>query len=224
MRPYYEANGITIYHGDCRAILPALCGVDLIVTDPPYGTGGWRRTTSGAGSNPAASLIQEDWDDGLVDWVALTTAPILTFWPPAKTSHLLNAAIASGRTKHRALYMRKRDPKPMPGGRTSWSVEPVWSLSADGFLLYGGDDVIEVSTPRLGRDRDATGHPYEKPLRAMTWLIGKTGAQTVCDPFMGSGSTLVAAKALGRCAIGIETDEQYVNVAIDRLQQEVLAL
>jgi len=223
-QPYYDdGKGIQIYHGDCLEVLPTLNDVDLVLTDPPYGTGGWRRTASGAGSNPAASLVQEEWDDGSTAWVALTTAPIVTFWTASKTSHLLNAAIASGRTKHRALYMRKRDPKPMPGGRTRWSVEPVWVLSADGFLIYGGDDVIEVSTPRKGRDREATGHPYEKPLRAMTWLVSKTTAPTICDPFMGSGTTLLAAQLMGRRAIGIELDERYCEIAARRLQQEVMA-
>jgi site-specific DNA-methyltransferase (adenine-specific) len=221
VKPYYNHEGITIYHGDCREVLPIL-QADIIVTDPPYGTGGWRRTTSGAGSNPSGALVQEAWDDGAVDWIGVVDAPVLTFWPPAKTSALLNAANAAGLTKHRALYMRKRDPKPMPGGRTRWSVEPIWALSRDGFLLYGGDDVIEVSTPRLGRDADATGHPYEKPIEALLWLIGKTSAATICDPFMGSGTTLRAAKNLGRRAIGIELEERYCEIAARRLGQEVL--
>jgi site-specific DNA-methyltransferase (adenine-specific) len=120
--------------------------------------------------------------------------------------------------------MRKRDPKPMPGGRTAWSVEPIWVLSRDGFVLMGGDDVYEASTPRLGRDTDATGHPYQKPLEVMEWLIGKTSSPLIIDPFMGSGTTLLAAKNLGRKAIGIENDEQWCDTVARRLAQEVLPL
>ncbi len=224
LRPYFDDGQCVIYHGDCREILPSL-SFDVIVTDPPYGTGGWRRQAAGAGSNPSGSLVREAWDDGAVDWIG-SGHPVMAFWPPARTLDLLKAATAAGLTKHRALYMRKLDPKPMPAGRTRWSTEPVWVLSQDGFVLYGGDDVCEASTPRLGRDAEATGHPYEKPLEIMAWLIGKLPAtcRTILDPFMGSGTTLRAAKDLGRKAIGIEIEERYCEIAARRLSQQVLPL
>lgn len=226
MRPYYEHGGITIYHGDCREASPSIWALgDVIVTDPPYGTGGWRRDGAGQGSNPTGTLVQETWDDGAVDWLGRVTAPILTFWPAAHTSKLLGAAIASGRPKHRALYMRKRDPKPQVGGRVRWSMEPIWVLSREGFLLYGGDDVVEATTPREGRDADATGHPYQKPEHVMAWLLSKVipGAD-ILDPFMGSGTTLIAAKRLGRRAVGIEREERYCEIDAKRLAQEALPL
>lgn len=225
MNPYFQDESCTIYHGDCRDYLSGLA-FDVIVSDPPYGTGGWRRTEAGAGSNPSGSLVREAWDSGAVDWVVLANGrPVLTFWPAARTFQLLAAAISAGLTKHRALYMRKLDPKPMPAGRTRWSTEPIWVLSEDGFVLYGGDDVCEASTPRLGRDTDATGHPYEKPLEVMGWLIGKLppACLTVLDPFMGSGTTLRAAKDLGRKAIGIEIEERYCEIAAKRLAQQVIS-
>lgn len=221
MKPYFERDGITIYHGDCRDVLPDFDG--LVVTDPPYGTGGWRRHNSGQGGNPSGALVSEAWDDGAVDWVHLCRSPIMTFWPAARTSFLLAAALSAGLVKHRCLYMRKRDPKPMPAGRVRWSVEPVWVLSQDGFCLYGGDDVMEASTPRVGRDAGATGHPYEKPISVMRWLIKKSPASPVIlDPFMGSGTTLRAALDLGRKAIGIEIEERYCEIAARRLDQLVL--
>jgi site-specific DNA-methyltransferase (adenine-specific) len=228
MRPYYEdrASGITIYCGRCEDVLPTLAPVEIVLTDPPYGTGGWRRIGASAGSDPSASLVREEWDDGAVDWLPLVSSceAVITFWPEGTVSRLLAAATACGFSKHRAVYMRKRDPKPTPGGRMRWSVEPIRVLSGDGFLLEGGDDVYEDSTPRLGRDADATGHPYQKPIEVLRWLVAKTRARTILDPFMGSGTTLRAAKDLGRRAIGIEENEHWCEIAVQRLRQAVLPL
>jgi site-specific DNA-methyltransferase (adenine-specific) len=229
--PYYEQSGITIYHGDCREILPALNLHEgaVIVTDPPYGTGGWRRADSGNGDDPTATLVREAWDDGCVDWLALAPAivPVIAFWPAQFTAQLLAGALATGRTKHCALYMQKHDPKPQVAGRVRWSMEPIWVLSIDGFLLFGGDDVVGASTPRLGRDTDANGHPYQKPESVMQWVIAKLMPcdDPVVDPFMGSGTTLVAAKRLRKQrALGIEREERYCEIAAKRLQQEALPL
>lgn len=223
MTPYYDDGQVVIYHGDCREVLPL--EVDAVVTDPPYGTGGWRRGRSGAGSDPRGSLVIEEWDDGAVDWVTLAaTDAVVTFWPSVHALRLLAAATADGLTYHQTLYMRKRDSMPKPQGRIRWSVEPVWVLSRKPFGLHGGDDVVTVSTPRLGRDHDATGHPYQKPVEALTWVLSKTSVTSLVDPFMGSGTTLVAAKALGLRAVGIEQDEGWCEVAARRLAQGVLAL
>jgi len=226
MTPYYEQDGITIYHGDCMDVLPSLDWTSaIVVSDPPYGTGGWRRMETGQGDNPAASLVIEDWDEGATDWLGLVKADaVLAFWPAARTRLLLEAADNAGLTKHRALYMQKLDPKPQVQNRIKWSMEPVWCLAREGFQLYGGTDVMAASTPRLGRDRDATGHPYEKPIEVMIWLIAKTKHDLIIDPFMGSGTTLRAAKDMGRRAIGIELEEKYCEIAAKRLQQQVLDL
>jgi hypothetical protein len=122
------------------------------------------------------------------------------------------------RPKVRLLYMRKRDPKPQVGGRTAWSVEPIVCASDDGFLLYGGTDWCEASTPRLNRDACATGHPYQKPEQVMRWLIAKTKAGTIADPFMGSGTTGVACANLGRKFIGIEIERRYFDIACERIE------
>lgn len=220
MKPYYSHGGITIYHGDCREVLPGMTGADLVVSDPPYGTGGWRRPATGAGGNPMAQLVREEWDDGAVEWVD-GSVPVVTFWSAGNSLPLLRRASAVGLVKHRMLYMHKRDPKPQVAGRIAWSIEPIWALSRDGFVLRGGTDWFSDSTPRLGRDADATGHPYQKPIEVMRWLVDKTEG-TVLDPFMGSGTTLRAAKDLGRRAIGIEIEERYCEIAAKRLSQEVL--
>lgn len=222
MEPYYSDGQVTIYCGKAEDVLPQL-RYDVIVTDPSYGTGGWRRTASGNGQNPSASLIKESWDGGALEWISLTVGPVLSFWPAAHTLELLSAAAAHGLTKHRCVYMRKRDPKPQVGGRIKWSVEPVWVLSEDGFVLIGGDDVYETTTPRMGRDAEANRHPYQKPLDFMRWLIAKLEPCIVCDPFAGSGSTLEAAKILGFQSIGIDQEEEYCEIAARRLQQGVFS-
>jgi len=226
--PYYEDEQIQIWHGRWQDVLPAIA-IDssvAVITDPPYGTGGWRRPEAGNGSDPSASLIVEDWDDGAIEWIApcSVAALVLTFWPAARTSKLLAAADAADLTKHRAVYLRKPDPKPQVGGRISWSCEPVWALSRDGVVLYGKSDWHEASAPRVNRNLDATGHPYQKPTSAMKWLVAMTKQPIILDPFMGSGTTLLAAKTLGRRAIGIEQDEAWCAATVSRLQQSVMDL
>ena len=220
MKPYYEHAGITIYHGDCREVLPGLSD-GWLVTDPPYGTGGRRRGSAGQGSDPAGRLVREGWDTGEVEWVD-GRMPCAAFYPAGRTLALLGRAAAVGLTKHRAVYLHKPDPSPQFGGRMAYSVEPVWVLTRDGFTLTGGTDWYEASAPRANRDNDATGHPYQKPAAFMEWLISKLPDATLTDPFMGSGTTLVAAKNLGRKAIGIEIEERYCEIAAKRLAQEVL--
>jgi site-specific DNA-methyltransferase (adenine-specific) len=178
----------------------------------------------GQGSNPSARLVREAWDVGAVDWIGLTTGPaVLAFYATQNVLPFLSAAADRGLSKVRALYLHKRDPKPQFGGRIAWSVEPIWCCSQDGFQLYGGTDWWEDSAPRMGRDADATGHPYQKPIEAMQWAIAKlTDGIPILDPFMGSGTTLVAAKNLGRKAIGIEIEERYCEIAAKRLAQGVL--
>ena len=222
MTPYYADDLVTIYHGGSQAITPGLA-FDLVVSDPPYGTGGWRRPASGRGSSPKAALVREAWDAGDVGWIT-GTHPVVTFWPAARTWLLLSRAQRVGLTKHRALYWQKPDPKPQVGGRTAWSIEHVWVLSGDGFLLYGDTDLYRQSAIRMHRDSEAVGHPYQKPEDVMRWLVGKTRVGTILDPFMGSGTTLVAAKSLGRRAIGIEIEERYCEIAARRCSQEVLGL
>lgn len=224
MRPYYEEAGITIYHGDCREILPQLnASVDLVLTDPPYGTGGRRRLESGQGSNPKSELRREAWDMPLVDWLAdFPSVAWMLFWPSSRAKDLLTEANLREHPVHRQLFWRKLDPMPRPANQTRFSVEPIWLLSANGYCLKGGEDWFEASAPRDNRDADSTGHPYQKPIEVLRWLLNLTDAKAVLDPFMGCGTTLRAAKDLGRRAIGIEIEERYCEIAANRLRQSVM--
>lgn len=223
---YYQDSDTALWHGRWQDVPPSALEADVLVTDPPYGTGGWRRLEPGAGSDPSGTLVVEPWDDGALDWLRFfgpRVQAVLTFWPPARTSLLLNAANEVGLTKHRCLYWQKPDPKPQVGGRTAWSMEPVWCLSRDGFLLYGGTDVWRQSSPRRGQAQ-CTGHPYQKPLHLMHWLLTKLRVGSVCDPFAGSGTTLRAAKDAGMRAVGVEEDQRWCSVTVGRLRQAVLPL
>lgn len=209
-----------LWHGDCLEVMPMLDAFDLVLTDPPYGTGGWRRDATGNGSNPAAKLVREDWDDGALEWLALCRGvPVLTFWPAQHMPELMAAATRLGYDKVRMLYMRKLDPKPQISGRVSWAVEPIVALGNEGFQLYGGTDWCEASTPRANRDADATGHPYQKPLAVMRWALDKAKGETVLEPFLGSGTTGVAAVMAGRRFIGIEQDRLWFDLACARIER-----
>lgn len=220
-----EAEPVKVIQGDCLDVLsrlPAGC-VDAVITDPPYGTGGWRREGSGQGSSPAARLIRESWDDGRLDWLhhaARVSPVVMTFWPSARASALLLAANAEGLIKHRAVYWHKPDPKPQVSGRVAWSVEPVWVLSRDGVQLYGETDWFSASTPRVRRDQEAVGHPYQKPLRVLRWLLRKLpDARLILDPFAGSGTTGVAAAIGGRRCLLIEKEPTYADIARRRVAE-----
>ncbi len=219
-----DENPVVVWEGDCLQLLrelPAGC-VDAVVTDPPYGTGRWARKHSGQGSNPSGTHRRDEWDDGSLEWLSLIppSVPIVTFWPCVHLHRLLAAAIVLRRTKQRQLYMRKRDPMPSMTGVTQWAVEPVWLLSEEGFHIRGGEDIIDVSTPRIGRDIGATGHPNEKPLGCLRWLIEKTPEDfVILDPFAGSGTTGVAAILEGRKCILIEKEPKYAAICRRRVAE-----
>ena len=197
MEPYYEHAGITIYHGDCREILPGLTA-DVVVTDPPYGIGfagqptKWQRR---AGASP------ERWDDEAPDLAAvLAAAPTSCIWggnyfplPPSRGW----------------LVWTKPDAPPSMG-----SVELAWTNR--------DQNARHISHSISATNAERVGHPTQKPLRVMRWCLEAMPPGLILDPFMGSGTTLRAAKDLGRKAIGIEIEERYCEIVAKRLAQEVL--
>jgi DNA modification methylase len=206
MTPYYDQDGITIYHGDCREVLPTLDVCDLLLTDPPYGIGrdGKPPSTSSHGGHKGYEFA--GWD----------TQP-----PDNKTLILaLGAArdsIVWGANYFPAVFW------PSSG----------WLLWDKGQRIDQADGELAFSTRRgplrvftLNRVAimtDGAVHPTQKPEALMRWcLMFFPDAKTILDPFAGSGTTLVAAKRLGRTAIGIELNEAYCEIAAKRLRQRVL--
>lgn len=204
MKPYYEHGGITIYHGDCREILPSLWfGVDLVLTDPPYGHGD--RWSGGTwASNPIYELAFK-WDAAPVDQ---TTMQMVIGAAPK--------AIVWGGNYYA-----------LPPSRCwlAWEKASKMATMADFELAWTN---LDRPAKMLREQRNPDGkraHPTQKPLSVMRWCLSFVpDASRVLDPFVGSGTTLRAAKDAGLSAIGIEIEERYCEIAAKRLEQEVLPL
>jgi len=207
VKPYYERDGITIYHGDCREILPTLAA-DVMVTDPPYGS----NYSSGRNGPYRGVAIANDQDVSFRDEVlALWKGPALVFgeWrnpvPNARQAMVWDKGLAAGMGDLSIPW------------KPNWEMVFVIGTGFSGKRTSGilvGSVVTWASKGRV--------HPNMKPVSLMADLIAKCPAGLVLDPFMGSGTTLVAAKLGGRRAIGIEIEERYCEIAAKRLAQGVL--
>ena len=217
MKPYFERDGIVIYHGDCREVLP-MVEADVIVTDPPYGVAHFSNRSAHMYGEMAQYRNRIDGDETTEarDWVLAWAGdrPCIVFgtWKmprPAGTRAV--------------LIWDKGEACGMGDTSLPWkpSHEEIYIIGS-GFLGHRGGGVLRAYVP----PRVAMGrlHPTEKPVSLLSQLIQKCPAGTIVDPFMGSGSTLVAAHSLGRRAIGIELEERYCEIATRRLQQAVLPL
>lgn len=219
MQPYYEHNGITIYHGDCRDVLPNL-SADILVTDPPYGLAhSSNRTSALYGAVDAYygdGSIANDQDTTLRDFVLqwAGTRPALVFgsWKVQRPANV------------RALLIwDKGEASGMGDLSIPWkpSHEEIYVIGS-GFQGRRTTGVLRAYVP--ARISFGRLHPNEKPVSLMKMLLQKCPDGVVVDPFMGSGSTLRAAKDLGRRAIGIDLEERYCDLAARRLSQEVMEL
>jgi site-specific DNA-methyltransferase (adenine-specific) len=201
--PYYQDDLVTIYHGDCREWMPE---ADVLVTDPPYGIGkdGQTPTTGGHGGRKGYAHL--GWDDERPSRETfdrmLASASVAIIWGGNYFADLLPPT-------GKWLVWDKGQRINQSDGELAWT-------SMDGALRI-------YTQNRVALMQDGARHPTQKPLSVMRWCIGMTEG-TILDPFMGSGSTLVAAKSLGRKSIGIEIEERYCEIAAQRCSQEVLGL
>jgi site-specific DNA-methyltransferase (adenine-specific) len=212
MKPYYDHSGVTIYHGDCREIL-ADVKADVLVTDPPYGVGfhgkGTKHTKQSGGYLRAddAAIGPE------VVRVALTMVVRGLVFPGSRILFDYPRPDDLG-----GAYC------PSGAGRGRWGFtcfNPV--------LFYGTRPNRPGMLPTTFRSfdlADDVDHPCPKPMAWMRWAVELSSLpeETTLDPFCGSGTTLRAAKDLGRRAIGIEIEERYCEIAAKRCAQEVLDL
>ena len=237
--PYYSDDHVTIYHGDCLELMPTLPMVDLVVTDPPYSlsVASDHKNRPGKGTRRLNFFNgDQDWDAmtlGVVERVAIAAekAPALYVWCGHRQFGGLIDHLEGEGFKTRFLVWQKACPVPAPPG-VGWD-------SAAELCVYAFRDgrkwtpptgtkcpnVIVADSYRHGQP-GKVDHPTQKPLSTASIPIGFSTepGDVVLDPFMGSGTTLRAAKDLGRKAIGIELEERYCEIAAARCGQEVLEL
>jgi site-specific DNA-methyltransferase (adenine-specific) len=217
--PYYTDEFVTLYHGDCREVT-AWLEADVLVTDPPYGIGWNRGTNSVRHSKPQPGILG-DHDtsarDGALDlWGTLR---------PGVVFGSLHAPAPIG--NRQTLIWRKPTDAGVYGSTMGWrrDVEAVFLIGTWPRRTPRWSSVLVSRARSVGNPSSAagrTGHPHAKPLDLMEELINRAPLGVIADPFAGSGSTLVAAKQLGRNAIGVELDERYCEIAAKRLSQGVL--
>ena len=203
------ANGVTLYLGDCRDVLPTLGRVDAVVTDPPYGIGedGGRCRSRKLTKYPRV-LDKGGWDSappesGVFDAMRGCSNDQI-IWGGNYFSDKLPPSKGW-------LYWQKLMGGDFADGELAWTSRDR-SLREFTFSPKGGD-----ITSKFAR---TTEHPTQKPVELMRWCIGLLpDARTILDPFMGSGTTGVAAVKLGRKFIGIEIHEPYFDIACRRISE-----
>lgn len=213
--PYYEDDLVTLYHGDCREVT-AWLEADVLVTDPPYGVShlsGWGRDLWGTVAEYSQRIAQDQ------DLAARDFA--LTAWGD-RPALVFGSWKRERPTGTRALLVwDKGEAAGMGDLSIPWKPnhEEIYVLGT-GFTGARTTGVLRAYTP--GRISMGRVHPTEKPVSIMGELVRKCPPGVVADPFSGSGSTLVAAKAEGRSTIGVELDERYCEIAAKRLAQDTL--
>lgn len=207
MSPYYQDDAVTLYLGDCRELLPEL-DADVVVTDPPYGVG--------------MLAFDDDFAAGVEGFNLAPGQRAAVFHSPRRILEFVNAA--SQWSFERLLWMHKMADLSMP-----WRG---WCMNSEAIAIFSRSREGWPDPPSYRSDLynvapwGKVGHPNAKPPVVVGDLIDKLAApdDVVLDPFAGAGTTLMAAKARGRRAIGIEKEERYCEIAVARCSQEVLEL
>jgi DNA modification methylase len=247
LTPYYEDVAATLYLGDCREILPQLGAVDHVISDPPYARDVYLRAASTTATNKGFS----DYElkrrgqslakmgagdigsiDAMLDDVAAQIGRLARRWSlvfsDVETCFRWRAALESAGMRYvRTGAWVKPDAMPqMSGDRPSVGFEPCTITHAQGPMRWNGGGKQAVWTHFTSKGHARPDHPCPKPEPLMLELVQQftDPGELILDPFAGSGTTLLAAKRLGRRAIGCEVNEAFAEVAAKRLQQGALPL
>ena len=215
MKPYYDQDGITIYHGDCRDILPTLEKVDLVLTDPPYGIGEAAGKNYSRGNKaPPKRYAFLNWDD----------KPI--------SQDLINIVIQSAR--HAIIFGGNYYALPPSSCWLVWDKVNGDSDFADCELAWTNFKTAvrkyewkwQGMLQQAGTPKDIRSHPTQKPSGLFGLIIADYSKEgdLILDPFLGSGTTAYCAKKLNRKCIGIEIEEKYCEIAAKRCSQQVFNL
>ena len=208
IEPYYDRGGITIYHGDCAEVMNQLGEFDLLLTDPPYGIG--ERLVKGGKGGSFDMLINSGanlWDTKISEQLMGRLFEVTE-----------NQIIWGGN-----FYKLPPCNQPLcwdkvrPNQRNLSEFEYCWTS------FTGRARMFRFCANGGFVSKEHRYHPTQKPLQLMQWCLSiDTDSETVLDPFMGSGTTLVACKLAGISCVGIEREESYCEAAVKRLAQEVL--
>ena len=208
MKPYYERAGVIIYHGDCREILPSLPRVDVVLTDPPYSVGRSEGEFNASG-NIAVSLH-----------LASEKAPtcIVFGTSSGRGIEFLRSSIRA--LPHcRVLAWHRSYVNSPAAGPWRWDLVLIHVFGKGAFGRPEHSSLIQTDgTQSLAIE---TGHRSPVPVEVMQHLYEPFAPGVLLDPFMGSGSSLLAARRARGTAIGIEIEERYCELAAKRLSQEV---
>ena len=194
MKPYYQDNHATIYNCDCEEVLPELPEVDLVLTDPPYPD--WMAKEYNYNPNKIIKVL-----NGAVSFVCFWTAKE-KFLVEYDRVHIWDKKVGCG-SQYERIYEKNY-------GDKNWCVYNYYLINSTVAASYS-NDIFNI-------------HKAQKPIKLIKKLIVRGNANTILDPFMGSGTTLLAAKDLNKKVIGIETVEKYCEIAANRMCQEVLEL
>ena len=201
----------TLYMGDCRDILPTLGKVDAVVTDPPYGINAANMHKDSGAKRGAAAAAK-----GVYDATEWDAAPV--------DFELLEMIIGSAR--HAVIFGGNYYPMPPARCWLVWDKENGGNEFADAEMAWTNLDkpvrlVRHMWNGMLRKGQEERhGHPTQKPVEVMKWCIGHLPEpnETILDPFMGSGTTGVAAVQMGRKFIGIEREPKYFDIACKRIE------
>jgi len=240
MKPYYQHGGVTIYHGDCREVLPTIESVDHVLMDPPYSDHVHNKQRRG-GSAHRHGVVCEGRELGFIAlsselmaqvgvWCATSVSRWCGVFSDTESTHLWRAALCDGEgglEYVRTAFWRKVGGAPQfTGDRPAVSCEAITLCHQAGRKRWNGGGRHGFYEVPIVVGHSGRVHTTQKPEPLMASLVSDFTdvGETILDPFMGSGTTLVAAKRLGRRAIGIELEERYCEIAARRLQQEALPL
>ena len=211
------AEGVTLYLGDCREILPAIGRVDAVVTDPPYGVdltakqNKWVKNTGHgyASVDDTPAFVSEVCVPAIEKAIKIARNVVLT--PGTRNTFAYPAPAALGTVFN-----------PNGAGSGKWGFEcnaPILYYGKDPYLASGQGRRPNSWEQPATDFAEKNGHPCPKPIGMMRWLVARASlpGETVCDPFMGSGTTGVAAVQLGRKFIGIELEPAYFEIALKRI-------
>jgi hypothetical protein len=213
LKPYFQDEWVTIYHGDCQFVAPVIGRFDLLLTDPPWGIFHIPTAVKMFGKETiyCKDLSASAWDkrpDADLMKMLFTITDKHIVWGGNYLADILGACAGP------LIWNKKTGANTLADGEMAWS-DVVGTMRIFTHQWCGAFKDSERGLAAL--------HPTQKPEALMRWCIEKVpNAQTILDPFCGSGTTLVAGRDLRMQVVGIEISEKYCEIAAKRLQQGVL--